>query len=94
MYNENIKDVCFIVGIYRVHEMILWREKKTMKVKELMHSSFEAFFFLPFSLMICFNMFIISKKIFTTQKIKLCVLSNSNTTQKKKKLKTSKKSSL
>lgn len=28
MYNENIKDVCFIVGIYRVHEMILWREKK------------------------------------------------------------------
>lgn len=65
-----------------------------MKVKELMHSSFEAFFFLPFSLMICFNMFIISKKIFTTQKIKLCVLSNSNTTQKKKKLKTSKKSSL
>lgn len=27
MYNENIKDVCFIVGIYRVHEMI-FREKK------------------------------------------------------------------
>lgn len=94
MYNENIKDVCFIVGIYRVRSWNDIVRKKTMKVKELMHSSFEAFFFLPFSLMICFNMFIISKKIFTTQKIKLCVLSNSNTTQKKKKLKTSKKSSL
>lgn len=57
---------CFIVGIYRVHEMNC--EKKLMAEKELMHSFFEAFFFLPFSLMICFNMLIISKKIFTTQK--------------------------
>lgn len=57
---------CFIVGIYRVHEMNC--EKKLMTEKELMHSFFEAFFFLPFSLMICFNMLIISKKIFTTQK--------------------------
>lgn len=57
---------CFIVGIYRVHEMNC--EKKLMTEKEFMHSFFEAFFFLPFSLMICFNMLIISKKIFTTQK--------------------------
>lgn len=57
---------CFIVGIYRVHEMNC--EKKLMTEKELMHSFFEAFFFLPFSFMICFNMLIISKKIFTTQK--------------------------
>lgn len=57
---------CFIVGIYRVHEMNC--EKKLMTEKELMHSFFEAFFFLSFFLMICFNMLIISKKIFTTQK--------------------------
>lgn len=58
---------CFIVGIYRVHEKNC-EKKKLMTEKELMHSFFEAFFFLPFSLMICFNMLIISKKIFTTQK--------------------------
>lgn len=58
---------CFIVGIYRVHEMNC-EKKKLMTEKELMHSFFEAFFFLPFSLMICLNMLIISKKIFTTQK--------------------------
>lgn len=58
---------CFIVGIYRVHEKNC-EKKNLMTEKELMHSFFEAFFFLPFSLMICFNMLIISKKIFTTQK--------------------------
>lgn len=58
---------CFIVGIHRVHEKNC-EKKKLMTEKELMHSFFEAFFFLPFSLMICFNMLIISKKIFTTQK--------------------------
>lgn len=58
---------CFIVGIHRVHEKNC-AKKKLMTEKELMHSFFEAFFFLPFSLMICFNMLIISKKIFTTQK--------------------------
>lgn len=58
---------CFIVGIYRVHEKNC-EKKKLMTEKELMHSFFEAFFFLPFSHMICFNMLIISKKIFTTQK--------------------------
>lgn len=58
---------CFIVGIYRVHEKNC-EKKKLMTEKELMHSFFEAFFFLSFSLMICLNMLIISKKIFTTQK--------------------------
>lgn len=58
---------CFIVGMHRVHEKNC-EKKKLMTEKELMHSFFEAFFFLPFSLMICFNMLIISKKIFTTQK--------------------------
>lgn len=58
---------CFIVGIHRVHEKNC-EKKKLMTEKELMHSFFEAFIFLPFSLMICFNMLIISKKIFTTQK--------------------------
>lgn len=58
---------CFIDGIHRVHEKNCGK-KKLMTEKELMHSFFEAFFFLPFSLMICFNMLIISKKIFTTQK--------------------------
>lgn len=62
-----LKMFCFIVGIYRVHEKNC-EKKKLMTEKELMHSFFEAFFFLPFSLMICFNMLIISKKIFTTQK--------------------------
>lgn len=59
---------CFIVGIYRVHEKNC-EKKKLMTEKELMHSFFEAFFFLPFSLMICFNMLIISKKnIHNTEK--------------------------
>lgn len=64
---------CFIVGIYRVHEKNC-EKKKLMTEKELMHSFFEAFFFLPFSLMICFNMLIISKKIFTTQKYQVVCL--------------------
>lgn len=64
---------CFIVGIHRVHEKNC-EKKKLMTEKELMHSFFEAFFFLPFSLMICFNMLIISKKIFTTQKYQVVCL--------------------
>lgn len=73
---------CFIVGIYRVHEMNC--EKKLMTEKELMHSFFEAFFFLPFSFMICFNMLIISKKnIHNTEKSSCVSCQISNTTQKR-----------